>query len=146
MLKVKNIFTREWLQYLEDDAFFHVGAALIKGEHKGVEHLGGCADPDILFHKTKALKIIQARLAQSAASVDKATLLAILFLPFTDVSPLAAAQAFPADIIFHQDLVADKVACMIHWSAAAKILAAHGGLQAIGASPGGAYIADVITQ
>lgn len=92
MMKTKNVLSLDWLQHINDEAFFHVGAALLKGELKELQCLGSSMDQEILYHKVKALKIIQTRLVESDGYLDNDTLLAILFLPFTDVSATGTAR------------------------------------------------------
>lgn len=87
-MKTKSIFTEEWLHLLRDDAFFHVGGALIKFEYRQL------VDPsqsqsEIIDHKIKACKIIRQRIEENNGILDNATILAILFLPALEVGNIS---------------------------------------------------------
>lgn len=83
-LKVKGILTQEWLHLLQDEAFFHVGAGLIKHEHQQLIDPGGNRF-EILCHKVNAINIIRQRITDTKGILDNATLLAIMFLPAFEV-------------------------------------------------------------
>lgn len=67
-----------------DEAFYHVGAALVKYEHNlllNPDH----QQVDVLVHKARAMNIIRQRIEASNGVLDNITLLAIMFLPFLEV-------------------------------------------------------------
>ena len=83
--KVQNVYTQEWLHLLVDEAFFHVGAALVKYEYNALVNPGNEAPPEVIHHKIEAMKVVRRRLEESNGVLDIVTLIAIMFLPFVEV-------------------------------------------------------------
>ena len=102
MWKVQNIYTDEWLHLLTDEAFFHVGAALVKYEYNELVNPGNEAQPEVLQHKIEALKVVRRRLKESDGVLDNVSLIAIMFLPFVEVIinlPIQPIESPNVDIV-----------------------------------------------
>ena len=85
MWKVQNIYTEEWLHLLTDEAFFHVGAALVKYEYNELVNPRNEVQSEVLRHKIEAMKVIRRRLKESDGVLNNVSLLAAMFLPFVEV-------------------------------------------------------------
>lgn len=79
------MYSQGFLDLFADELFAHVGTAFIKYEHSQLVNPHE-DDPNVLFHKTEALKMISQRIEQSGGVLDDLTMLAIMWLPFVDVS------------------------------------------------------------
>lgn len=85
MWKVLDIYTDSWCQLLADEAFFHMGAAVLKYEYAQLVNPWDHAPSVVLFHKIQAFKIIRERLKACDNKVDTMTLMAMMSMPFCEV-------------------------------------------------------------
>lgn len=77
--------TADFFGFMEDEAMFHIGAAYINREHDFLLRPCYKPSPVVCSHLTRGVRVIRERLSRGIV-VDNATLLAILFLPFCEVS------------------------------------------------------------
>lgn len=147
-LGTKSLLNEQWFHLLRDDAFYHVGSALIKhGYGQLIDPT--MSQPEVLKHKLKAVRIIRDRIESWNGVLDNPTLLAILFLPAVEVSlstSLLCRSHSWLTLAIWQDISPVNKCSNVHWNALGKLVKARTRVRRLDAEPFGHYTIEALSR